>query len=38
MWFSIDQSEKMVDNLSPEEPKLKTLIQELINDEKLCLF
>jgi hypothetical protein len=36
--FSIEQLEKMVNNLSPEEPKLKTLIEELINEEKLCLF
>ena len=35
--FSIEQLEKMVDNLSPEEPKLKSLIRELIDDEKLCL-
>jgi hypothetical protein len=38
LWFSIEQLEKMVDNLSPDEPKLKTLIEELIDDEKLCLF
>jgi hypothetical protein len=38
LWFSIEQLEKMMSNLSPDEPKLRTLIHELIDDEKLCLF
>ena len=36
--FSIEQLEKMIDNLPAEEPKLKDLVNELINEEKLCLF
>lgn len=36
--FSIDTLVKMIDNLSPEEPKLKELVKELINEEKLSLL
>ncbi|MBV9176649.1 MAG: hypothetical protein JO297_06400 [Nitrososphaeraceae archaeon] len=36
--FSMEELEKMIDNLSPEEPKLKELTKELLDEEKLYLL
>jgi hypothetical protein len=38
LWFVMEELEKLIDNLSPEEPNLKDLIKELINEEKIRLL
>jgi hypothetical protein len=35
LWFAMEELEKMMDNLSPEEPKLKTWIKKLVDQKKL---